>query len=296
MDLWFAIAFIAAVSGLAFLAGRKLSLNVYSNRPLLLAECILFLLIFAFGTANRLTWASAFSTPAVMGWSNWLPIFLAFTAGLALHAEGLRVSWRRATSVAMLFLSVGFLTQPVLRANFYPVTLDAQATWQDNVCLQSSESSCGPAAAATLLHHHSLLPSATQRLGWSGQSPEAMLAKVCLTSRQGTSSLGLVRGLRLAIDGGHHSVQVASQNPTAWEHRGQLPNLSVICFRGGNHDDTVRRLLGTDGEAHAVVVYGRASHGRWKVGDPAVGIRYFSDEEFRQVFTGEAIYLVDHAD
>ncbi|MDM4017801.1 cysteine peptidase family C39 domain-containing protein [Roseiconus lacunae] len=294
MDLWIAIAFVSAVSSLAFVAGWKLSLSVYHGRPLLLVECLLFLLIFAFGLANRLFWASAFSTPAAMGWSNWLPIFLSFTAGLATNACSLRRSWRAGTSLAMLFLAIGFLVQPVVRPNLYPITLASQTTWQNNVCLQSSESSCGPAAAATLLRHHSLLPWAKNRLGWSEASSEAMMADACLTSGHGTSSLGLVRGLRLATEGSQFSVAVADDDPRHWQTRNQLPNLAVICFRGSGHGDTVRRLLGTDGDAHAVMVHGRTPDGLWKVADPAVGWRYFQDDEFRRVFTGEAIYLARH--
>lgn len=64
LDLWIAIGFIAAISGLALIAGRRLSLSVYRNRPLLFAECLVFSLVFAFGLSNRLSWASVFPTSA----------------------------------------------------------------------------------------------------------------------------------------------------------------------------------------------------------------------------------------
>ncbi|OYP37053.1 hypothetical protein [Rhodopirellula sp. MGV] len=291
MDLWVAIAFIAAVSGLAFIAGWKLSLSVYRTRPLLLIECILLLLVFAFGLANRLFWASAIPNPAAMCWSNWLPVFLCFAAGLATHVCALRPSWRGVTALAMLSLAVAFLLQPVMRPNLYPISIAEEADWDHNVCLQSDGASCGPAAAATLLRHHSMLDRAKRQLGWEGRSSEAMMANLCLTSSQGTSSLGLVRGLRLAIDGSRYNVSVASDNPTTWNASGQLPNLAVVCFRGGERNDPVRRLLGTDGEAHAVMVLGRTPQGLWKIGDPAVGWRLYTDEYFRRIFTGEAIYL-----
>ena len=55
LDLWIAIGFIAAISGLALIAGRRLSLSVYRNRPLLFAECLVLSLVFAFGLSNRLS-------------------------------------------------------------------------------------------------------------------------------------------------------------------------------------------------------------------------------------------------
>ena len=291
MDLSIAIAFIVAISGLAFLAGRELSLTVYRSRPLLLIECLIFLVIFAFGVANRLFWANTFSDSAAMCWANWLPVFHAFTAGLALNAGSLRRRYRLGFSVALLLLGVAFLLQPVVRPNLYPIDLAAKAKWKDGVCLQSHEASCGPAAAASLLRCHALIHVARLNLDSDQSSTEAIMAEACLTSRQGTSSLCLVRGLRLATLNSGYTVSVADPNPRRWVSKGQLPNVAVICFRAGRKNDTVRRLLGTGGDAHAVMVYGRTNDGEWKVADPAVGWRYFRDEEFQSLFTGEAIFL-----
>lgn len=306
MDLWIAIGFIAAVSGLAFLAGRRLTLSVYHAKPLLFAECLVFSLVFAFGLSNRLTWANAFESPAALCWSNWLPVFLAFTAGLSLELTALRARFRRVVAITMTMLGLGFLVLPIARPQLYPIQLNEISTWKEGVCLQSSDASCGPAAAATLLHQTAMVSPSPLTFGdrhWArapSLSAERLMADTCLTSRQGTSSLGMVRGLRIAVAGSKHRVAIADTNPRAWRAKDQLPNIAVVRFAGelpsGPVRGPVRQLLGSDGEGHAVVVHSRTSDGHWRVADPAVGWRVWDDAFFRSVFTGEAIYLTSDQD
>src|SRR5204862_2009719 len=57
--------------------------------------------------------------------------------------------------------------------------------WQDGVCRQTSQATCGPAAAATLLQVNNIAAT------------EAEMAELCLTTSKGTSMLGLYRGLKI---------------------------------------------------------------------------------------------------
>lgn len=301
LDLWIAMGVIAAISGLAFVAGRRLSLTVYRHRPLLLGVCLVLALVFAFGLSNRLTWANAFPTSAAMCWANWMPVFLAVTAGLASRMKALRPITRTLSTHAMAWLAVAFLLLPVIRPTLFPVQIAPIATWDDGICLQSHEASCGPAAAATLLHQTAVrYPCTLKFLNGSlasapAESAEWMMAWACLTSNKGTSSLGLVRGLRMAVSGSDRIVRLADPEPATWVAQNALPNVAVVRFRRPTHRTSVTRLFGGGGEGHAVVVHSRTSDGRWRIADPAVGWRYWSDEEFRQIFTGEAIYLADSA-
>lgn len=296
-DLWIAIGFIATISVLAFIAGRRLGLSVYRNRPLLFAECLIFSLVFAFGLSGRLTWANAFPTPAALGWSNWLPIFLGFCAGLASAVTAIRARLRWFVSLTMGALGAGFLLLPAVRPSLFPVELENKATWHDGVCMQSHEASCGPAAAATLLHQTAMLTPT--RLRFSGVqyasapwvSAERLMSEACLTSQHGTSPLGLVRGLRLVVSGSSRRVGIADTQPHRWIGQDQLPNVAVVRFQSQRESGSVRRLLFRDGDAHAVVVHSRTQEGKWLVADPAVGWKVWSDDELCDVFTGEAIYL-----
>jgi hypothetical protein len=297
MDLWIAMGFIAAISVLAYLAGRRLTLSDERNRSILFAECLAFSLVFAFGLSGQLAWANAFPTSAALCWSNWMPIFLSFAAGLASGVPALRDRLRRAVSVTMALLAFGFLLDPVIRPQLFPIPIGDVGIWKEGICLQSHEASCGPAAAATLLHQTALLTPTRLRDGggqWAVSplnSAEKLMAHACLTSSQGTSALGLIRGLRIAVAGSTRIVDVADSDPGLWVARMQLPNVAVVRFQDDRAAGPVRKLLGTEGEGHAVVVHSRTDNGRWRVADPAVGWQLWDDEPFRRVFTGEAIYL-----
>ena len=300
-DLLIAIGFIAAIAGLAYFAGRRLALSVYQSRPLLLAEVIVFALVFAFGLYDRVNWATAFPTPAAICWSNWMPIFLALIAGLASELSSIGSSRRKAVSNLMVLLAFVFLAYPVVRPTLFPITIPSEGHWDDGVCMQSHEASCGPAAAATLLHQKSLQSALHLRFldgQWAvapSRTAEKRLADACLTSSHGTSTLGLIRGLRIAVADTPCSVVVADSNPAMWQPRRQLPNICVVRYPDQVTSSTtpVRRLLGRDGEGHAIVVAGLNETGKWRIADPAVGWYLMSDQEFRRIFTGEAIYLSD---
>ncbi|KAA5543691.1 hypothetical protein FYK55_10870 [Roseiconus nitratireducens] len=301
MDLWIAIGFIVAVSGLAFIAGRRLSLSVYRDRPLLFAECLIFSLVFAFGWFGRLQWASALPVSAALCWSNWMPVFLAFTAGLACEVRAVRAVWRSAVSGVLMIIGIGFLVLPVIRPVLAPIQISEIALWKDGVCLQSNEASCGPAAAATLLRQAGVIAPPRHFEALASPSPiskrqmaassEAAMARVCLTSEKGTSPLGLFRGLQITLAGTGRDARVASSEPSLWQSLGQLPNVAVIRFHNDQSAGPVQRLLGTSGEGHAVVVHSRTADGKWKVADPAVGWLTWDDQEFRRLFSGDAIYL-----
>jgi hypothetical protein len=81
-------------------------------------------------------------------------------------------------------LGLGLLVpylKPLLRP---PDWKQFQKKWSDDVCLQTSESSCGPACAATLL----------RQLGKTATEEE--IAKASFTSRNGTENWYLARTLR----------------------------------------------------------------------------------------------------
>lgn len=284
MDLGIAIVGIAFISGLALLAGRRLSLTVYRTRPLLFALCLAFALVFAHWYFERLVWAVAMPWASVLCWANFLPVVLAFAAGLASEVRAIRTGLRSITTYGLLAVAVVFLTLPIARPLLFPIELSSQCHWVEGVCLQSNESSCGPAAAATLLFQTGHLLNES-RVG------EQRLSEACLTSRQGTSTLGLFRGLQLSVSHLGGSAAVASRDPEEWMRRGQLPNLAVVSFEENSAPAQVHRFMGAASESHALVVHSRTLNGGWRIADPASGWRTWSDEEFRDVFTGDAIFV-----
>ena len=164
MDLWIAMGFLAAVSGLAFLAGRRLSLSVYRNQPSLLLESLFFSLLFAFGVVGRLAWADAFPVSAAVCWSNWMPIFLAFTAGLAIEIAALGFVWRKAVGATLILLSIGFLTLPVARPHLYPIAIAEAETWEDGICMAKQRGELWSCGRCNALASKRIVETRTDRL------------------------------------------------------------------------------------------------------------------------------------
>ncbi|HWF18098.1 MAG TPA: cysteine peptidase family C39 domain-containing protein [Verrucomicrobiae bacterium] len=83
------------------------------------------------------------------------------------------------------FLLVFGIALPYLKPIFRPLhTSNLREIWQDNVCLQSSFSTCGPASAATVLRN----------LG--GNVSERELAEESFSCSSGTENWYLARALR----------------------------------------------------------------------------------------------------
>lgn len=275
-DLITAMIVITSLSVSAYLAGRNLGKRIPRSR--LLAETLLFCLVFAWFYAGSLIWAQAIPLSGVVYWSNLMPILLAFAAGLALAAPGLN-RWRRPLTIMVLgLIASAHLLLPIARPLLAPA-IAGDGHWQDSVCLQSHEATCGAAAAATLLNLRGMPSSETEMIG------------LCLTSRHGTEPLGLYRGLKLASQRFNRDARIASRDPGQWIARRQLPNVALIQFNPVRGNRSIARLLDPRCEGHAVVVMDFRD-GKWILGDPAVGEVHWTDEEFRRRFTGDAICLV----
>ncbi len=280
-DLITGLVVITIVSVLAYRVGKHLGRGVCHCRSLLFVESLALSLIFAWSLAGRLVWATAVPSSGVVYWSNLMPVFLGFTAGLATATPGL-ARWRRPFTVSLLALiAVVHLALPITRPLLAPAIVSANGQWREGICLQTHEATCGAAAAATLLNLNGLSAS------------EQQMIQFCLTSRQGTEPLGLYRGLKLVSERSGRGIQVGSRDPNQWIAKHQLPNVALIRFSDSNDSGPIRRLLGPRGEGHAVVVLG-FEDGQWILGDPAVGRVSWSDADFRRRFTGDMIFLASN--
>lgn len=278
-DLITAIVVITSLSVLAYVAGARLGRGICLNRPYLFAETLVFSLIFGWCFSGKLGWAELLPASGIVYWSNWMPVLLSFAAGLARATPGLD-RWRRPFTVtALLLMAFVHLILPVGRPMIAPVQTGTRALWKGSVCLQSHESTCGAAAAATLLTMNGI--PATER----------QMIDACLTSEHGTEPLGVFRGLNVGVRGYQSHAKIASRDPGDWVGKGELPNVALIRFDDfGPRSGSTRWLLGPRGEGHAIVVVG-FEDGRWLLADPAVGLIRWSDADFRKRFTGDAIFL-----
>ncbi|MCC9643469.1 cysteine peptidase family C39 domain-containing protein [Rhodopirellula sp. JC740] len=241
--------------------------------------------LFAWSFFGRLIWAEAITSSAALYWSNVTPVVLAFCAGMAGHVVDLRKAFRPVVGGILMTLAIAFVITPIARPVLFPLDWDSppepqwMSQWQDGVYMQSNSASCAPAAAVTLLDHAGV------------KADEKDLASACLSSSLGTAPLGLYRGLSTVAKQHDLTAKVASRRPERWSDSGQLPNVALVRFQMGGDNPQDHGFLGNVSVGHVVTVLGRTDGGRWLIGDPAVGKVSWSDEELRQRFTGEAIYL-----
>lgn len=219
----------------------------------------------------------------------WLPLAL-LVAVSALLAQPAGVARLRTGLLAALLVSAASWTQ--VRALQAPPPLpDAgprAGAVRTGVVLQSAPSSCGAAAAATLLRALALDPAAT----------EAELAPRCRTDpRRGTSDLGLFRGLRLSAP--ERAVRFAWPGLDGLRAR-RTPCLVFVGLDDGAATTPERRAALRDaagwseGVSHAVVFYelGRDAEGDcvW-IGDPRIGRERWPLADFVALWGGMALVV-----
>jgi len=216
----------------------------------------------------------------------WLPIAL-LVAASALLAQPAGTARLRTGLLAALLVSAAVWTQGrALQA--LPSLADAGPRVRTGVVLQSAPSSCGAAAAATLLRALALDPSAT----------EADLAARCRTDpRRGTSDLGLFRGLRLSAP--RRAVRFTWPGLDSLRAR-RTPCLVFAGLDEGaatspEHRAVLRDQCGwSEGVSHAVVFYEitRDAEGdcAW-IGDPRIGRERWPLVDFAALWSGMALVV-----
>jgi len=209
-------------------------------------------------------------------WGAWQP---------AIAAIGVGFAWRLLPGSALrrLVLILPLLILTGVRA-WWPIFDKAPpviARQERGVWMQTTGASCSPAAAATLLSKMGI------------QSSEKEMSDLCLTSLNGTSTLGLYRGLKIATRG--RDVTVVARKGLTKEDLKSLNTpmlLSVYLEPGVPVDPRYTQLWGwSPGVKHTVVFLGFAPDGDIHIADPAVGRESWGMENLDVLWHGEAMYV-----
>lgn len=136
-----------------------------------------------------------------------------------------------------------------------------QNQWSDDVCLQTSESSCGPACAATLL----------RRLG--KRATEEEIARASFTSRNGTENWYLARALRQRGCMVRFVFQPGAGQ--AWPY----PAIAGV------------RLPASGNNGHFIAVLDRVGD-KYVIGDPLEGKLIQSEPELRGAYEFTGFFMV----
>lgn len=154
-------------------------------------------------------------------------------------------------------LAVGFIV-------FQPTIVDiplCQDIREDGIVMQSTETTCGPASAATLLSINGV------------HATEQEMAKYCLTdSARGTRWLGIYRGLKLKTRGTDLEVVATNEFQTS-----DLPAIVIV------ENGSIRG-------SHALVITG-ASKTSYFISDPCLGMCVIDKKGFENHYKGVCLQL-----
>ena len=134
-------------------------------------------------------------------------------------------------------------------------------TWTGDVCLQSSESSCGPASAATLLH------------AFGQPVTEKQIAQESYTTRRGTENWYLLRSMRKhGVDARYVVVPPDVENI-------QYPAIAGVILKGSG------------GAGHFIAILGE-ENGRLIIGDPLIGRQQIPRNLLSENYIFTGFYIV----
>lgn len=192
---------------------------------------------------------------------------IGFLAGWLQYQRQSHPQWnRRISGFFIPFLTVLCVSMPYLKQIFLrPDWSQFKNRWIENVCVQSSESSCGPASAATLLHY----------FGKTGTELE--IARESYTSRRGTENWYLIRSIRRRGLNADYAVITPDIN--------HLPYPSIAGVK----------LNHADGSGHFIALLGRTGD-KFIVRDPLMGREELPLKELADRYTFTGFFLTFKSD
>lgn len=153
--------------------------------------------------------------------------------------------------------------------------------WNGVCCLQSTEYTCGAAAAATLLKVHGI------------NTNEAEMIPLCLTGFRGTSYWAQYHGL--SVQAGAHGMRavVSDASFDAFLARNEPALIGVMLTpeldaKDKRYSDKWHWSVNV---AHAVVFLGTSGDGHVLIADPSFGLERWRSEALRDLWRNRAMYL-----
>lgn len=281
-DLYAGMAIMAVASLLVLLVTVRLTRTITKREATAVGLVVALLLI----CYLRFIWKSTiladylpFSSIVVL--SNWFPPAAAFLAGITwTHGYGSKL--RRVVFGGILFAtSCWSVVSPILGE---PPA--CENLWDRNgVCRQTSQYTCTPAAAATLL-------------AWYGISTqESEMADLCLT-RKGTTWQGLFRGLTIKTRDQPLRVRAVE---CRWDELPLKVTGPAILSVGIDPSKPYRKVYTErwgwqPGLRHSVMLRGTVQDGVFSIADPAVGSEFWTTDDLKTLFRGRFLTLVETDD
>jgi hypothetical protein len=279
-DIYLACAAMAALSAMLFWLTRYAARWLPRSTCDLLAVLLVAVLFYYIGNVwydVRLARWLPIASLIVAG--NWLPLLSAMLAGIV---------WRREPTPLRRLVFGGGMLAAAGYALVYPLlgtVPECGDRWDGlGTCLQTTDKTCSPACAATLLRAYGI------------PATEQEMARLCLT-RKGTSWQGLYRGLKLKTAGTPWDVEIVRCSSSQLAKLTDRPMImSVGLERGARVDSELRREFGwVPGVNHSVVLTGFSRDGVAVVADPSIEFsrEQWDRETLNMLWQGYAFRLVE---
>jgi len=276
-DLLLAVVVMAAISTALFFLVYRVAGKLSARAKLALAAIVtVTIAVFSLLLLDSRRLLVILPFQAAIIYANFL---LPLSAILAAVLWSTRTpAWRRLLLIFLCILLASRYAFGVMTVRT-PECIDA---WDDNVCLQSSHSTCSPAAAATLLACHGI------------SITEEEMARLCLTGKHGTYLHGLYRGLRIKTRGTPLQVAVRSTDLAHLKNDVELPVILNVRLTRKVARRDLRYAADWNwqvGITHTVVLFGFTDDDRVDIGEPGVGREFWDVQALRDLWHGEYVCL-----
>lgn len=278
LDIYLAMTLMLSLSAAAgVLAARLVQSRSGRLRLGLVALAVAGIVAHMAFLYDRLVLALMLPVPAAVVLGNLVPVFVGVVVGLVWGAAGVHVTRAAPLLTALVAVLLRVMYVPLLRH-----APQCEDVWKDGVCIQTTQATCGAAATATLLEHYGMATT------------EAEMARLCLTSPEGTLRLGMYRGLLRETAGTPWTVEVFSGDVAKLRSVADDPVILFVGLRRGQRVDPryAREWGWTPGLRHTVVLFGFTGDGRIEIGDPSVGREKWSVEALDVLWDGKGLRLV----
>ncbi len=279
-DLYVGLAVIALLAVELFAAAWWFAHRVSGRASSLAAVLIIvwtFLFIFSIRDNLLLTKLLPFSNLVVLG--NWFLPSAGLLSGLAWHRTSGKFV-RRIPLVLLCIVSAYATLEPLLGS---PPVCENSWTETGDICLQTSEKTCTPACAATMLQASGI------------RTTEQEMAELCLT-REGTTWQGLYRGLQLKTQNTPWTVEVFECSTDELRAMRDRPVILSMELKKDAHGASsyMKQAGFIPGTPHAVVFYGlyNGDPNQFIICDPTGGREIWLPEALRILWHGRGMRLV----
>ncbi len=275
-DIYEGALIMLAVCSLFFVAGLKAthhrSKRLGNLTGILVVVMTVAYIVFLWDHAV-LTRLIPYSNVIILG--NWFPIGAAILSGIACgRLEQFR--FRQAVT-AILMLAVGGIG---LFLPLFGSPPECGNTWDEGICRQTSQTSCLPAACATLLSRYGI------------ETTEGEMASLCFTRRRGTNWLGVYHGLSVKLKPeGLRPVLFDEEIDDLLAHdEPQIISCGITMEQAKLHPQYQNDWGWIPGVEHAVVLLDvEGTH--VVIGDPAVGRERWSQRDLEILWNGRGVRL-----